>query len=70
MATLSQRGLVAIQLRQLALTDWTKFEELVKLDYTKYIICMKKDAGKSVRQIAISTRRSRSAIGRICKVCP
>lgn len=67
---MTQKEIVDIQLRELALTDWSKFKKLTGLDESKFIICMKKDEGKSISQIATHVRRSRSAVGRVCKVCP
>lgn len=58
------------QLQALALTDWNKFSELIKLDTRKLDICLRRKRGKSVRQIAQALKMAKSSVGEICKICP
>lgn len=58
------------QLQELAVTDWANFKLLTGVDSTNYMICVKKKAGKSIRQIAHSLSINRDKVHRVCRVCP
>ena len=61
---------VDIELRELALTNWTEFKKLTGIDETNFRICQKKKEGKSIRQIAAIVRVGRDRVHRVCKACP
>ena len=58
------------QLRELAMTRWEDFKKVTGLDTTNFIICTKRQEGKSIRQIAMITKLKRDKVHRMCQVCP
>ena len=58
------------ELQEMAFNRWEEFKQLTGLDITNFIICNEKKKGKSLNQIAITARVTKSKVQRVCKVCP
>jgi hypothetical protein len=59
------------QLRELALTDWPRFIELMGEDaINKAKICLMKRQGRTIRYMAFRVKMPQSTTGLACQRCP
>lgn len=58
------------QLQEMAMFRWEEFKKITGLDTSNFEICVKRRNGMSIRQIALSTKVSKSRVHRLCGICP
>lgn len=59
-------------LKNLALTDWNKFMDVIGIDATQMTICVEKEKGKSWQQIANKVNLPKSTVRnryKQCRIC-
>lgn len=67
---MAQTKAIDEQLREMAMFRWDEFKKITGLDTSNFEICVKRKNGMSIRQIAQTTKVSKSRVHRLCAVCP